>query len=78
MEANEIAQIRSLIEQIESEDLSFLIKEKDGTNIIQRLTASELISIIQESITAVKEADELNILYACSRYFIRRENQGDD
>ncbi len=75
MEANEITQIRNLIEQIESEDLSFLIKEKDGTNIIQRLTASEIISIIQESITAIKEADELNILYACSRFFIRRENQ---
>ncbi|RED48191.1 coiled-coil domain-containing protein [Seonamhaeicola aphaedonensis] len=74
MEINEINQLRTFIEQVDNEDLSFIIKEKDGTNIIQRLTASELISVIQESITALKEADELNILYACSRYFIRREN----
>lgn len=75
MEINEITPLKSYIDQIEKEDLSFLIKEKDGTNLIQRLKASELINIIQESITAIREADELNMLYSCSRFFIRRENQ---
>jgi hypothetical protein len=51
------------------------VKEKDGINLIQRLTASELISIIQESIAAFNEADSKNILYSCSRFFVRRENQ---
>lgn len=75
MEINEITPLKSYIDQIEKEDLSFLIKEKDGTNLIQRLKASELINVIQESITAIREADEINMLYSCSRFFIRRENQ---
>jgi|TARA_B110000114_G_C15044029_1_gene378416 hypothetical protein len=75
MEINEITNLKNYIDQIEKEDLSFLIKEKDGTNLIQRLKASELINVIQESITAIREADELNMLYSCSRFFIRRENQ---
>ena len=74
MEINEIKQIRGFIEQIEKSDLSFLVKEKDGTNLIQRLKASEIISIIEESIIAIQEADNLNILYSCSNYFVRREN----
>lgn len=75
MEKNEIDQLKGIITEIQKEDLSFLVKEKDGTNLIQRLTASELISIIQESIAAFNEADVQNILYSCSRFFIRRENQ---
>ena len=75
MEINEITPLKNYIEQIKKEDLSFLIKEKDGTNLIQRLTATEIIAIIQESITAIQEADNLNMLYSCSRFFIRRENQ---
>jgi hypothetical protein len=75
MEKNEIDQLKAIIAEIEKEDLSFLVKEKDGVNLIQRLTASELISIIQESITAFNEAEQRNILYSCSRFFIRRENQ---
>ena len=75
MEKNEIDLLKGIITEIEKEDLSFLVKEKDGTNLIQRLTASELISIIQESIAAFNEADSKNILYSCSRFFIRRENQ---
>lgn len=74
MEINEIKQIRSYIEQIEKADLSFLVKEKDGTNLIQRLKASEIISVIEESVIAIQEADNLNILYSCSNYFVRREN----
>lgn len=75
MEKNETDQVIKFIEQIENEDLSFLVKEKDGTNIIQRLTAAELINVIQECIVAIREADKLNILYSCSRFFIRRDNQ---
>lgn len=75
MEKNEIDQVINNIEQIENEDLSFLVTEKDGTNIIQRLTASEIIDLIQNSIVAIREADKLNFLYSCSRYFIRRDNQ---
>ena len=75
MEKNEIDQLKGIITEIEKEDLSFLVSEKDGTNLIQRLTASELISLIQESIAAFNEADIRNILYSCSRFFIRRENQ---
>lgn len=75
MEKNETDQVMKFIEQIENEDLSFLVKEKDGTNIIQRLTAAELINVIQECIVAIKEANKLNILYSCSRFFIRRDNQ---
>lgn len=75
MEKNETDQIINLIEQIENEDLSFLVKEKDGTNIIQRLTAAELINVIQECIVAIREAEKLNFLYSCSRFFIRRDNQ---
>jgi hypothetical protein len=75
MEKNEIDQILKFIERIESEDLSFTVKEKDGTNIIQRLTASELISVIQECTVAVREADKLNFLYSCSRYFIHNTSQ---
>lgn len=75
MEKNEIDQLKGIITEIEKEDLSFLVSEKDGTNLIQRLTASELISLIQESIAAFNEADVRNILYSCSRFFIRRENQ---
>lgn len=75
MEKNETDQVIKLIEQIENEDLSFLVKEKDGTNIIQRLTAAELINVIQECIVAIREANKLNFLYSCSRFFIRRDNQ---
>lgn len=75
MEKNEIDQIKNLVKQIEQEDLSFLVKEKDGINLIQRFTAAELISIIQESTTAIQEADRENMLYSCSRFFMRRENQ---
>lgn len=75
MEKNEIDLLKEIITRIEKEDLSFIVKEKDGINLIQRLTASELISIIQESIAAFNEADTKNILYSCSRFFVRRENQ---
>ncbi|MEP2279870.1 hypothetical protein, partial [Maribacter sp.] len=43
--------------------------------IIKRLTASEIIDLIQNSIVTIQEANELNFLYSCSRYFIRRDNQ---
>ena len=75
MEKNEIDQTINFIEQMENEDLSFIFKEKDGINIIQRLTASELLDIIQNSIVAIREAEKLNFLYSCSRYFIRRDIQ---
>lgn len=75
MEKNEIDQLINNVDQIENEDLSFLVTEKDGTNIIQRLTSSEIIVLIQNSLVAIREADELNFLYSCSRYFIRRDNQ---
>ena len=67
MEKNEIDLLINNVEQIENEDLSFLVTEKDGTNIIQRLTASEIIYLIQNSIVAIQEADKLNFLYSCSR-----------
>ncbi|MFT7901073.1 hypothetical protein VBY74_13945 [Tenacibaculum ascidiaceicola] len=75
MEKPDIDRLLKYLEEVENEDLSFIVKEKDGTNIIQRLTASELIELIQDSIVALREADNLNFLYSCSRFFIRRENQ---
>lgn len=75
MEKPDIDRLLGYLEQVENEDLSFLVKEKDGTNIIQRLTASELIESIQDSIVALREANNLNFLYSCSPFFIRREGQ---
>lgn len=74
MEIDEINNIKQSIDSISEIDLSFLITEKDGTNTIQRISAKELIDIVQSIKYCFTESISKKILFSLPRYYYRRED----
>lgn len=77
MEIDEINNIKQSIASLGNTDLSFLISENNGSNIIQRITAKELIDIIQSIKFCFTESINKNLLFSFSRYFIRKEDNSN-